>query len=146
MKKKKKRYYRKQDNELRQLISIILWFLTPAIIFFVLWGLLACIIILIIIGICYLTHRLIKWKWRNTKIWAVILSYLIACWIIAWWLYICYNKIDVISNKIDEMTNWFSKIISIWQGKKWNLELQPNELWIMQEVLNNMTTTTWQVQ
>ena len=146
MKRKKKRYYNYKPRVERDRTPI-LSILTPIII----WLLLRLYVILWIISaiilLFYLTHRLIKRRWRyNTKIWAVILSYLIACWIIAWWLYICYNKIDVISNKIDEMTNWFSKIISIWQGKKWNLELQPNELWIMQEVLNNMTTTTWQVQ
>lgn len=146
MKRKKKRYYNYRPRVERDRTPI-LSILTPIIIWLLLRLCVILWIILAIIFLFYLTHRLIKWKWRyNTKIWAVILSYLIACWIIAWWLYICYNKIDVISNKIDEMTNWFSKIISIWQGKKWNLKLQPNELWIIQEVLNNMTTTTWQVQ
>lgn len=146
MKRKKKRYYNYKPRVERDRTPI-LSILTPIIIWLLLRLCVILWIILAIIFLFYLTHRLIKWKWRyNTKIWAVILSYLIACWIIAWWLYICYNKIDAISNKIDEMTEWFSKVISIWQGKKWNLEIQPNELWIMQDVLNNMTTTTWQVQ
>ena len=146
MKRKKKRYYNYRPRVKRDRTPI-LSLLTPVIIFWILRWLLIFIIGLIIVALIYWTHLINLHKNRyHTKIRASILSYAIAWWIIAWWLCYWYHKIDAISNKIDEMTEWFSKVISIWQGKKWNLELQPNELWIMQDVLNNMTKTTWQVQ
>ena len=146
MGRKRKKYYKYREKE-KINRSPILWWLTPFIVArFLCWVVILRILIIMAVLLIW-THLLNKKTQRyRDRIRATILSYVITIWIITWWLYYWYTKVWVIYDKFNEIWNWFSKIINLWQSKKWNLEPQLNKLWIMQEVLNNMTTTTWQVQ